>query len=64
MGDEIRITVIATGFESQAASQLPKPGHSVTHAVAGAKASDIMLPKDLLPVENMDVPTFMRRQAD
>jgi len=67
MGDEIRITVIATGFESQAAVQLPKPRVQETHAVSGAapqKASDIMLPPDLVPVENIDVPTFMRRQAD
>jgi cell division protein FtsZ len=67
MGDEIRITVIATGFDSQAISQLPKPRIENTHAVAAAaspKASEIMLPADLLPVENLDTPTFMRRQAD
>ncbi|CAN5606462.1 cell division protein FtsZ [soil metagenome] len=66
LGDEIRITVIATGFDTQAASQLPQPrSQEVQHAVAvGAKASEILLPNDLLPVENMDVPTFMRRQAD
>ena len=28
------------------------------------KASDILLPDDLQPVDNIDVPTFMRRQAD
>ncbi len=67
MGDEIRITVIATGFDSILASQLPKPGMQNTHAVAAGaspKPSDIMLPPDLQPVENLDVPTFMRRQAD
>ena len=67
MGDEIRITVIATGFDSIIASQLPKPTHQNTHAVAASaspKPSEIMLPADLLPVENLDVPTFMRRQAD
>lgn len=73
MNDEIRITVIATGFDSQVAVQTPKPRVTDTHAVgtaAGAtKASDILLPKDLVPKdlvpsENIDVPTFMRRQAD
>lgn len=67
MGDEIRITVIATGFDSILASQLPKPAMHNTHAVAAGaspKPSEIMLPADLQPVENLDVPTFMRRQAD
>ncbi len=67
MGDEIRITVIATGFDSQAVEKLPKPRNENTHAVAATaspKPSDIMLPPDLLPVENLDTPTFMRRQAD
>jgi cell division protein FtsZ len=68
MADEIRITVIATGFDSQVAVKTVKPPVTETKAVstaAGAtKASDILLPPDLVPVENMDVPTFMRRQAD
>lgn len=68
MADEIRITVIATGFDSQVAVKTVKPQATETKAVstaAGAtKASDILLPPDLVPVENIDVPTFMRRQAD
>jgi cell division protein FtsZ len=68
MADEIRITVIATGFDSQVAAQIPKPRVQDTHAVGAAasstKPSEILLPPDLVPVENMDVPTFMRRQAD
>jgi cell division protein FtsZ len=67
MGDEIRITVIATGFETQAALTMPRPGSQNTHAVstgASQRPSEIMLPADLQPVDNMDVPTFMRRQAD
>jgi len=64
MGDEIRITVIATGFDTQASAHLPVPKAAETRAVAAIPASEIMLPKDLLPVENIDVPTFMRRQAD
>lgn len=68
MADEIRITVIATGFDSQVAVKTVKPQTPDTKAVstaAGAtKAADILLPPDLVPVENIDVPTFMRRQAD
>ncbi len=67
MGDEIRITVIATGFDSAIVEKLPKPRNENTHAIAASaspKASEIMLPADLLPVENLDTPTFMRRQAD
>ncbi len=63
MGDDIKITVIATGFESQAAVQAPPVKAREAHAVARS-ASEIMLPPDLLPAENLDVPTFMRRQAD
>ncbi len=70
LGDEIRITVIATGFDTQASLRLPQPKVTETRAVAAAAApapiqpSEIMLPSDLQPVENIDVPTFMRRQAD
>jgi len=70
LGDEIRITVIATGFDTQASLRMPQPKVMETRAVAAAAApapiqpSEIMLPSDLQPVENIDVPTFMRRQAD
>ncbi len=70
MSDDIRITVIATGFDTQASMRLPQPKITETRAVAAAaapapmQASEIMLPDDLQPVENIDVPTFMRRQAD
>jgi cell division protein FtsZ len=69
MADEIRITVIATGFDTAAAARPPQPKVTETRAVGApshmpVKASDILLPDDLQPVENIDVPTFMRRQAD
>ena len=68
LDDEIRITVIATGFDTHSAVQMPKPRSQDTNAVAAAasatKPADILLPADLQPVENIDVPTFMRRQAD
>lgn len=69
MADEIRITVIATGFDTAAAVRPPQPKVTETRAVGAPshlpmKASEILLPDDLQPVENIDVPTFMRRQAD
>ncbi len=65
MDDEIRITVIATGFDSQIAAALPtKPKADAAHAVGRVAAADILLPSDLIPAENLDVPTFMRRHAD
>ena len=64
MADEIRITVIATGFETQKSIQIPKPKAAEAHAVAGAGASLPYAPPEAMPVENIDVPTFMRRQAD
>jgi len=62
MADEIRITVIATGFESQAVPKLVKPKAAEAHA--GSSASVPFQVNDLAAVENIDVPTFMRRQAD
>lgn len=66
MGDEINITVIATGFDSQIAATLPAP--KVAEAtVAQAPVAPRHIPfvaDDLEPVENLDVPTFMRRHAD
>jgi cell division protein FtsZ len=62
MSHEIRITVIATGFDSSVAAQIPKPKAAEAHAVASTSIP--FGSPDNLPVENMDVPTFMRRQAD
>lgn len=62
MGDEIHITVIATGFDSQATIQAPKPKMAEAHAVG--TPSIPFASGDLSTVENIDVPTFMRRQAD
>ena len=59
MYDEIKVTVIATGFDSQIQNVLPQP--RIEHASAvGASYVGGEAP----PAENMDVPTFIRRQAD
>lgn len=62
MDDEIRITVIATGFDSRVAAQTPVPKVSEAHAVSSSRIPYI--PADTPADENIDVPTFMRRQAD
>ena len=63
MGDEIRITVIATGFDTQASMPIPKP--KTAEAVHAVSAPSIQYAStDLPPVDNIDVPTFMRRHAD
>ena len=61
MGDEIRITVIATGFDTAAAAKTPRTRPQETHAVA---TNAPYSPVELGAVDNIDVPTFMRRQAD
>ena len=62
MADEIRITVIATGFDSALASKLPKPRAQEAQAAVAVNAPYPHV--DLGPVDDIDVPTFMRRQAD
>src|SRR5215203_2025119 len=61
MGDEIKVTVIATGFDShvQSMKPLPRPVDTLSNTAvagygAGAKSQE----------EDLDVPTFIRRQAD
>ena len=62
LDDEIRITVIATGFDTQVAAQMPR-AHAA-EASAGPPSQVTYAISDLKTVENIDVPTFMRRQAD
>jgi cell division protein FtsZ len=64
MGDEIRITVIATGFDTRATLQQPKPRQAETAHAVGAPTPVQYASNDLPPVDNIDVPTFMRRHAD
>ncbi len=61
MGDEIKVTVIATGFDSHVQSMKPlsRPMDTLSNsAVAGYGAGARS------PEEDLDVPTFIRRQAD
>lgn len=61
MGDEIKVTVIATGFDSLVQSMMPLPRTMEAQAVAG---SPVYGNGDNVREENLDVPTFIRRQAD
>jgi cell division protein FtsZ len=60
MHDEIKVTVIATGFDTAVQSAMPQPRMEHTAAV-GAPYGTLNEPAQS---ENMDVPTFIRRQAD
>ncbi len=62
LGDEIRITVIATGFDSQAVISQPQPKAAEAHAVSSARIP--FQPGDLNVNEDFEEPTFRRRQAD
>ncbi|MEP6945237.1 MAG: cell division protein FtsZ [Acidobacteriota bacterium] len=63
MGDEIRITVIATGFDSQSATAaIPQP--RMAEAVAVASTRIPFTAGDINPAEDFEEPTFRRRQAD
>lgn len=65
MDDEIVITMIATGFEARKpmAAPVPKPMENVA-AVSGGAPPNGISSSPLNKEENMDVPTFIRRQAD
>jgi cell division protein FtsZ len=61
MHDEIKVTVIATGFDSAVQSIQPRPlAYEAQQVVNG---SPIYIPQDGA-AEDLNVPTFIRRQAD
>ena len=64
MASEIKITVIATGFDTAASVSIPSP--KVVEAVAvaaNARATFAPIP-DIVGSEDLETPTFLRRQAD
>jgi cell division protein FtsZ len=66
MEDEVKITVIATGFDNQAQMAIPQPAMSEqAQAVSqfGARPSGFK-PPEKAKEEDINVPTFIRRQAD
>jgi cell division protein FtsZ len=61
MVNEIKVTVIATGFDSVAQASLPQPRLEMPIAVGAGAGSYGAEPMES---EDLDVPTFIRRQAD
>jgi cell division protein FtsZ len=64
MGDEVKITVIATGFDTERFSVMPSGGHQseTTQAVGQFSVRTGFAPSER--EEDLNVPTFIRRQAD
>ena len=64
MDDQITVTVIATGFDTKMSmtTPVPKPAESVT--AVGSAAPGGITSAPIKREENMNVPTFIRRQAD
>lgn len=61
--DEIKVTVIATGFDSAAQAAFPRPtGYEVPQAAVNAGLP--ISGGDIVRGDDLDVPTFIRRQAD
>ncbi|MDQ3799077.1 MAG: cell division protein FtsZ [Acidobacteriota bacterium] len=65
MHDEVKITVIATGFDNQSQIALPSSTATDTQAI-GAQygARPVLKPIEKPREEDINVPTFIRRQAD
>jgi hypothetical protein len=63
MDDEIKVTVIATGFDSGSASDAATACPSVANG-GGAGGAMHFPAEDGNKEEDLDVPTFIRRQAD
>jgi cell division protein FtsZ len=64
MGDEVRITVIATGFDSAAAAKVAAPEAPQVKMPVQPPTISSAEPAAMAAPENIEVPTFLRRQAD
>ena len=65
MEDSVKITVIATGFDNKSKMKMPQtPLMEATHAVASHAPAPGYNPSDVKKDEDINVPTFIRRQAD
>lgn len=62
--DEVKITVIATGFENQFQMTMPNNTFSETQAVSSYQVMTSFKPPERAKEEDLNVPTFIRRQAD
>lgn len=65
MKDDVKITVIATGFDNQSQAAMPiNRAAENLDAQAYRAAAPSYNPADMKKDEDMNVPTFIRRQAD
>ena len=66
MDDEIKVTVIATGFDSAIQAKMPQPRVMEAQVAAnGGSSSSIQFHAEQGNTEeDLEVPTFIRRQAD
>jgi len=64
MKDEVKITVIATGFDNQSQITLPSAPMTDTQAVGQYGVRPALKPIEKPREEDINVPTFIRRQAD
>lgn len=62
--NEIKITVIATGFENKAAMAMPKSPSADGHTVGQPIPRPLYKSSEIKQEEDLEVPTFIRRQAD
>ncbi len=64
MEDEIKVTVIATGFDSASHAIKPLPRPVDPASVNSVRAGGAATAAQPAPSEDLNVPTFIRRQAD
>jgi cell division GTPase FtsZ len=64
MDDEIKVTVIATGFDSAISAVKPQPRVMEAQVAANGGSSMHFSASEPNKEEDLDVPTFIRRQAD
>ena len=65
MKDSVKITVIATGFDNKKQIAIPQaPLMEATHAVGSHSMASAYNHSDAKKDEDINVPTFIRRQAD
>ena len=63
-GDRIMVTVIATGFDTHSQMMRPHPKAMEAQAVANSSGQPTFVPSPSAEMEDLNVPTFIRRQAD
>ena len=64
LGDKIMVTVIATGFDSHVQMMRPQPRVMEVQAANGTPKPAFVAPAQAPEKEDLEVPTFIRRQAD